>query len=241
MFEICVQQFSFTKRCWWQLSSLTQQIDAPPFTVKINLHKDDPFKELNDKLIKTFDPLLDLQVKIWKDIDFNFRGNTRNADLIEAKQPWVLFTDADMIFSTNLMAKLSQTHLAIDKVNVTPRVTMTDFTEGYILVDREEYENTPIKDAAEKLKNVTSLRANRSNGAGYFQLVNQKFLQDNNLTYCNEPNKVDEPLTAPGQYRTRSDVILRNKLGKRVLRLPPFYHLNHYRKDDQRFDHKVCR
>jgi len=152
--EISLAAYSYAKRTWWCLSSLVEQITPPQFSVLLNMHQRDPFAEINRRMVRTFEHRLDLKVRQWSDERFFKRGAVRNHDFQNAVAEWMLFLDADSVLDPRLLNQLANAALEPKKVNVTPRTTMTDFDEGYRLIDDEEYEDRPVTNAAGKCSAV---------------------------------------------------------------------------------------
>ena len=241
--EICALQFRYTKRCWWQLSSLVQQKYTdiiPKITYKLNLHKNDPYHELNKKLIRTFENLVDLKIKYWDNDTFYYRGMSRNADIIEASKEWVLFIDPDMVFSTDFFDKLQSSNAMPSKLNGTGRWS-TNIPRAYEIVNSEKYTDHPILDAARRTSNLP-IYYRRMAGAGNFQLINKPYLIDNDLTYCIPQSNgltFDVALNKSNRH-TGSDKQLRRTIGINRLKIPPVYHLNHWRPADPLFSATEC-
>lgn len=233
-FEICVQQYSFTKRCWWQLSSLVQQKLNSSITYRLNLYKDDPFHELNLKLIKTFQNRIDLKVKIWDNPDFLRRGNTRNSDLKEATRDWIIYTDADVVFHPSFFNVINNAKIKNDKMNVIPRFNTT-IEDGYKLIESHNYDDKPIEDSAKKMTEV-QLKKSCNIGAGYFQMINVDYVRSRKLVY-NESR--DRALDSKRGPTYKADRHLRRIIGLHKTSIAPLYHINHYRLKDQ--DHKDVR
>ena len=228
-FEICVQQYAFTKRCWWQLSSLAQQAHKSNFVFKLNIHKDDPFHKLNKQLIHTFQDLINLKVKVWNYEQFFRRSATRNADLVEATKQWIIYADADMIFHPTFFDVINKVSLKPDKVNVIPRYN-TEIADGVRLINSQSYVDRPIKSVAGRLMKVP-LRQSSSVGAGYFQLVNVGFLRSEGLNYSMPSDRALNSRRGPSYH---SDKYLRSVLGLNRIQIAPIYHINHYRLRDGR-------
>lgn len=227
--EVVLAQHAYAKRTWWCLSALAQQLEPPDFRVRLNIHRDDPFFELNRKLIQTFSPLLELQVVDWDSDSFFRRGHTRSVDLEECTAEWQLFLDPDGVCSPPFLAELMNQPLDPMKLSVAPRTTMTDFDIGYRLVDAEQYESTPIANAAEKCAAVDCLSRHRRGGAGYFHLVHPATVRS--LGHSYGTGRRDRPYNHPQGASTRSDKVLRKALGvQQHLNLPSFYHLQHWRR-----------
>jgi hypothetical protein len=223
-FEICVQQYSFTKRCWWQLSSLAEQTLKTNFTLRLSIHNNDPFRELNNKLISTFSNLIDLKVKIWTNDTFFRRGDVRNTDLVESSRQWIIFADADVIFDKSFFEKLNNITLIQNKMSVIRRFN-TSIDDGYKLINSETY-NTYIKRPITKIMKFP-LQRSSSIGAGYFQLINADFVRNKGLKYSKDT--IDRPLIERRGPTYRSDRQLRGILGLNRIDIAPIYHINHYR------------
>lgn len=229
MFEIALATYSYAKRTWWCLSSLTQQLDPPRFSIRLNLHERDPFASLNRRLVRTFENSLDLKVVEWSDETFFKRGNNRNADLQNAIGEWLLFLDPDSVLDPRLLNELATADLEPGKVNVAPRTTMTYFDVGYQLVDAETYEDRPVADAAAKCAAVGCLRKGRRGRAGYFHLIHPATIKHLGHQYAN--GRRDTRFDTPGRFSTPSDRSLRSRVGmQQLLDLPPLYHLQHWRR-----------
>ena len=229
MFEIVLAQYRFTKRTWWCMSSLVQQVSPPDFTVKLQLHVSDPFMELNRRLITTFEDRLNLVVVPWEDQRFFRRGYTRNLDLQQSRADWLLFLDPDSVLHPAFLQELACRPLDSQVVNGATRTTMTDFFIGYKLVDAEEYQDLPIEDAAAKCAAVKCLRRGRRGGIGFCQLLCPKAMRSRGLIYA-QPD-VDRRYDDSRGYATPSDRYLRQIVGcKTWFDLPPLYHLQHWRR-----------
>lgn len=229
MLEIALVQHAWARRTWWCLSSLVQQESPPPLQVRLHIHRDDPFSEINERLIETFAPRLTLQVVVWTTDEFFHRGCVRNRDIGDCGAEWLLFVDPDTVFSTGFLAALNRSRRATERVNFAPRTTMTDFDVGYELVDSVHYDSEPIDQAAARCARVTCLRRDRWSGAGYFHLVHPESVRKKRAGYgrgC-EDRRFDHE----AGLRTPTDRMFRLGMGVHRLRgLPPFYHLQHWRR-----------
>jgi hypothetical protein len=234
-FEICIQQYSFTKRCWWQLSSLAQQINKTNILYKLNIHKNDPFYKLNKHLISTFQSLVNLKVKIWDDERFFKRGDVRNLDLKEATKQWIIYADADVVFHPTFFSMINTISLKIDKMNVISRFN-TSIDDGYSLVDSQRYEGQPIKKVVDRITKYP-LRQSCSIGAGYFQLVNVNFIRSKGFNYS---ERSDSALNSKRGPSYRSDRHLRSLMGLNKIEIAPLYHINHYRLKDHKDVRLAC-
>ena len=237
--ELCILLYSFQKRFWWMLSSLSQQIgDIPNLSIKVNIHKDDPYKHITKSLIKTFDGLLDIKLKEYDCEEFGFRSYTRNFDIIETTSDWLLFSDADIVFHPNFfMEFLVIMQQQFDKCKNTmtsvPRYTMGP-EHGNSLVDSEVYTTLPIDKAFEK--GFTTYPVEWSGGtsvpcgAWYFQFMYTEFIR--NMPYI-ENIRRERSLFSKKGNKFWGDKIFRNKLPRsifRVKRISPIVHISHYKK-----------
>lgn len=230
VFEIALAQHAYAKRAWWCLSALTQQAHPPAFRVRLNVHRDDPYAALTRRLVATFRPLLDLTAVEWADDRFYRRGFTRDRDLAETEAEWLLYLDSDTVLSPDFLRRLAGAPLDPGRMNVAPRITMTDFDAGYALVDAETYDDRPVADAAGKCAAVGCLMPDKRGGAGYFQLVHPATVRARHLGYAG--GRRDRRFDDPRGLRVPSDMQLRRALGMHALAgLPPFYHLQHWRRD----------
>lgn len=224
-FEICVQQYAFTKRCWWQLSSLVQQKGSPHITFKLNIHNKDPFHGLNTRLIKTFSKLIDLKVKVWDNDRFFKRGDVRNDDLKEAKQPWLIYADADMVFDKYFFNKLASIPKHDTKMTIATRHS-SSVDDGNKIILSESYINAPIPKSAQKMS-VIAAKKSRPVGAGYFQMVNTNYMRNTGLIYAIDG--CDRKLSHARGPSYHSDKQLRAILGMHDAIIAPMYHINHFR------------
>ncbi len=217
--EICVLLYAFQKRFWWMLSSLVQQIKhqehaVPVLRIKLNIHKDDPFREFTDKLLSTFSPLLDFKIKIYNDQKFGCRGYTRNFDIKECTSDWILFTDADDVFHPQMFAQIGsrlEGWKKERKVITVPRYTMNK-EEGYKLIDSESYNDLLIKNSFDRVfsKNIGFSGKGRAPGAGFFQLVNVKMIKSMGInTYVDAFS--DRNLFSEKGNKFKTDIRFRKK------------------------------
>jgi len=251
--EISVQMFEFQKRFWWMLSSLVQQKSwqnnsIPKLNIKISIMSSkDRFASITDKMITTFSELIDITIKEYKDPNlFGNRGLTRSVDIQETKSDWLFFTDADMIFHPEFFSEIVANYLDswrnTGKIITAPRINVPAETT-YELVNNFDYNcASPVSNAFDicwDLKGQYSCRG-RAPGAGYFQMIEVKYLKDNRITYCDK--KRDRNLFHQNGNKFMSDKVFRRKLnGTIVMKKPkdelgsrdilkPLLHLNHWRK-----------
>lgn len=261
-FEICFHLFGYQKRCWWMLSSISQQIksnghEIPRIIVKLNvMSKLDPYADMTKKMIKTFDPLVELKIKEYDDKKlFEKRGPTRNSDIEECSASWIFFSDVDMIFHPEFFSDISANYIhkweGTGKVVTGPRIDVNIVTAN-TLVNSFEYENNVIENAFDICWNNRGgySHGGLAPGAGYFQLVEIEYLKKNNILYCAFEDLADRSVFDEKGGDTRSDRKFREKCrGVIVVKkrgrikegeqgsldiLKPFLHLNHYKRYDKK-------
>jgi hypothetical protein len=235
------------------LSSVYQQIksngnDIPRIIVKLNLmSKIDPYAEITQKMVKIFDPLIELKVREYdKKEEFEKRGLTRNKDIEECSASWIFFSDADMIFHPEFFSDMSDNYVEnwVGTGNLIsgPRIDVSIVVANN-LVDSREYNDKVIENSFDicwRNKEGYS-KGGRAPGAGYFQLVEMDYLRKNNITYCNPQDSGDRSIFSRRGGDMYSDVrFRRNFPGKIIMRkncsskddqdiLKPFLHLNHFK------------
>lgn len=244
--EICVLLYAFQKRFWWMLSSLAQQKNLiPHLIIKINTYKDDPYKDLTVKLIKTFDKLLDLKVKEYDCENFGYRTYTRNFDVLEATSDWLLFTDADIVFHPDFFNRLLPSMEDVrntNKIISVSRYTM-EFENALKLVDSLLYENSTIENSYNICHDtypVTWSVCSVPIGAGFFQLVKTATVQQ--TTYV-ENFHVDRSLFSKKGNKFWGDKVFRNKTPGSLFKLrniPAPIHISHLRHKQKGWTN-ICR
>ena len=102
---LCMQTHFFQHRLCWQLSSLIGQ----PVTVNV-AHMPGNGTPTTEECIDLFRSAgLDVRSCVFEDYErFQFRGNTRNAQLQEIDTPWVLWTDTDMVWNPRFFRRLGR-------------------------------------------------------------------------------------------------------------------------------------
>jgi len=253
-FEICFQVFGYQKRCWWMLSSIVQQTknneqEIPRIIVKLNLFsKIDPYSEITSKMIKVFDPLIELKIREYDNKEeFEKRGLTRNKDIEECFASWIFFSDADMIFHPEFFSDMSNNYIkdwiGTGKLISGPRIDVS-IPVANDLINSKKYESGVIDKSFETCWNNREgySRGGHAPGAGYFQLVEVDYLRKNNITYCNPKRSGDRSYFDEKGADMRSDMkFRRNFSDKLIMRknhgdkedqdiLKPIIHLNHYKK-----------
>lgn len=243
--EIGCFAFRYPRRTWWQLSSIAGQvaskgIQVPDIKFTLNLHKTDPGHDMWDKLIDTFSPLVDLNVRWWNTDDFFRRAATRTKDIKEATGDFLLFVDADQVWHPEFFSTLAPFMKKYDEENEGRCVAHWRYTmsidDGNKIVDSEQYNDVPINNWFGKIKSVPHKIISGARGAGGFQLVNTRLLRERGIDTYGNPNK-DSPANAKVHYKTKTEMHFRARIGgvyrKHCNLFKPFYHINHFRADDR--------
>ena len=210
MIEFVIQMYGFQRRMHWMLSGLMQQVDPPPFRVRIDTHVDDEFREYNTNLRRIFQPCLDIQWVEHDDGEFNYRGMLRDKALQESDADWLLFSDADMVYPPGFMAQLAADYLdtgEYDDALLAVRRNSPKRNHVDAMVAEAEY-GGPIPDVYGKtlaLWDVTTGQSSSPTGIGYFQLCRRVEALKRG-TYCQDSGPHDVPLGKPKGARYGSDV-----------------------------------
>jgi hypothetical protein len=246
MIELCTFVYKFQKRYWWVLSSLAQQLNAPPLKITTDLCDNDPYLNVAQTQ-KTFSSL-NMSFNMHTPADMGRRGFIRTKNVQNASAEWLLFLDADDVFAPDFFAKLNVILAGLseadkNKVISIPRLTMAP-ADGYKLVDSVTYDNI-IPAAYAKTDHIKKRysRHGAVSGAGYFQLVHVPTMRQRRInSYVDGTYDVDL-MSSKSYYRMRSDMVFRKRFdGVLPIReLSPIVHVNHYRREkDPQFDTIQC-
>lgn len=247
--NICSMLYSFQHRYWWMLSSLVNQINAPELKVSISTHRNDPHRELTQKLKSTFGSRINIIEREFNDDKYGYRGYVRGFDIEHNDCDWILFSDADMVFPQNFFNKLQGTIEASEKENDTrvisiPRMTMAA-ESGNAIVAASNYDSI-IEDPYNLIQKYATKWSGggRISGAGYFQLVKSSILKEKGITKYAERMRNEQSLFSEKMNKFSTDIVFRRKLGgvRKVSDLPTAIHINHFRKRyDSQFNPNECR
>lgn len=253
--EVHTMVFGFQRRYWWQLSSLLDQqadgqLPVPRIRAVFSVTERDPWFAWNERILDVFGDRMDIRMDVWpaSDDSYGRRGHIRTRNLRDCRSEYLLFNDGDMVYSRTFFARLLAELRRPDRqhehrVFATWRMSMA-FEDGYRLTDQADYE-APIERPAEQVAACKCWPAAhaRISGAGFFQAVNMRGLR----AYMASQGQTEEFYVEPGwnkdhdtfrtNHITRSDRHFRLRCGGIVPLpdLPPQYHLNHYRKNDQQW------
>lgn len=245
--QICVQCYRYQRRLWWMLSSLFDQqafagTPVPEIVVRINTHKDDQFKDWNERLKSVFcgrSGPIQFDFVEWDTHDYGRRGATRNRDVAECEAEWILFADGDQVFHPHFFAHAMPIVEQIDNrgnIIATYRYTMSE-EQGDGLVGAETYLDAPIKDTHVKCQQCNTWIIGKSQrirecATGNFQLVKIDTFRRNKRRYA-EDVKYDINVLDVGRvpYATNCDWKFRHASTgvTRGLGFLPIWHLNHQR------------
>lgn len=218
MLNICVYCWQYQKRLNWQLHSLSQQT-SKDFLYHLSVCDDDPYVEETHKLLKKYNGKLNLNVKWYCFNNFLSRGITRNNNIKEINEGWILYTDGDYYYSQGFIEKLNE---FIEKQTVTEKIL---FGCGHYSTTIE-YGNqlAEISDIQGEYFKGIELKYWRKIGAGNFQLFNKN---SNPLaTYPEWDKQIRNNMDCKSDkgFRKQFDKGIRVDVGEEKL-----FHINHYR------------
>lgn len=162
------------------------------------------------------------------------RGHRRTDMLKASKQPWIMFTDSDVVYPPNFIERLN-IMLACPKYRdctncMVPGRRSTELDTMEALVRVLDYPCI-VPDAYEAVNKLNPVKI-KNVGAGYCQIINRQAVLDRlGGNYVPENLKMDY-INKKGQYRTKSDKYFRKQMGVFFLRpraLPLQIHLQHRR------------
>jgi glycosyltransferase involved in cell wall biosynthesis len=229
--EICIHCFRYQRRLCHMLSSLYQQKgDIPNIIVNIS-YTDNDGTPTTEEVCKFFrDKGLNIvETKVTKE-EVSNRALARNKQATATTADWILFADADMVYSEyffdDLQKRLKTIYKDIELVMGADRHSLDDKTcLEYFEKDNKTYpcvvENVEGLMKGLKLKWITG----RGSAPGNFQLISGKVLKGK----CK--GKITD---RAGDHwrRTKGDRALRVRVGGRMAILTKEqYHLNHDRGD----------
>lgn len=244
--EIAVSCTWFQRRLCWMMSSCLQQDplqDGSPvpdltFSVAYPPRNGRPTTEE----VCDFFGGLGLRVKRFPYPDeraIQFRGLVRNRQLAESTADWMLFSDSDMVYSRQFFATLA-VRLAGDLKDETrcisaSRVSLDkDKSKRFFNEEDDTVYPSLVDGCAAKVSTWPVFQISRNCGAGYFQLVNVAAVRCLHGGLYVEPGECKDEAEFDSYHKTRSDSQFRSRVGglKRI-ELPPQYHLNHERDNEE--------
>jgi hypothetical protein len=245
--------YRFQRRCWWQASSLNEQIrlittatatghiEPPKIKYVMSSHESDPYLvEWTPKFASAF-PNIEVVQQVWSSDEFGLRGHIRTRNLLEETAEFILFVDGDMIYEPAYFAKMIARMEALrgdHRVVAAPRLC-TEFEDGYHIIDRDIY-GSPVVDGYAFVESNYKLRPTRTSGAGFFQLIHVPSVREymlktyGSVWYAPPQGGRDINILKVMDHRTRSDRAFRIAVGG-IIAAPELInqiHLNHYRAKD---------
>jgi len=230
--EICIHCHNYQHRLCWMLSSLVQQEgDVPEIVVNVS-HENNNGDPSTEDVISFFQKEgLNVKSTLVESEMARNRSIARNEQLNLTDADWIIFADADMVYSSRFFEALAK-EVETDgfkneeKCIGADRVSLDiPFSVDFFNNDINEYPLL-IENVGDVVSKWPVFRTGGKNvAAGYFQLANVKLLRDRELEY---------PLKGRDGFRTyKADRAFRCITGGRVgMDLPPQYHLNHDRVND---------
>lgn len=156
------------------------------------------------------------------------RSRAREKQLIETDAKWIIFVDADMVYSPNFFSEM-KTKLECEQFCNETKCIGADrtslgipFCKKYFDEDKSEYPFVVENVSAIVSKWPVYRTGGKHTAAGYFQMGNVASIRERKLTY---------PIKGRDGARTyKADRAFRCIMGGRIgMDLPNQYHLNHDR------------
>ena len=239
---IAVQSYRFNKRLCWMLSSILQQVPRkvdcglPEIEVKVSFLSDIVTGQKVNELLSVFRDLRIHRKEYAGREGFKYRGEIRNADLInpifhqrDIDADWILWADSDMVYPPTFFGELGhllRTDFKKNKhcLHSQRKSTFLEPTEE--LINKYTYPCI-IPNAFEQANALDGvLKANI--GAGYCQIANvENLFKNHGGMYCTKKN-CDRDWDNGGQ-KARSDQVFRRMIGHEKIPLPIQIHLQHSR------------
>lgn len=171
---IAIQCHRFQRRLCWMLSSLAQQTASDRVRVMIAHHPPDGQPDTRD-VIELFSRKITIQSQEFASLaEFQLRGLVRNRQLMECATEWLMFGDADMVYSPDyfetLLAYLDRHHAGATYMLSSGRMSNPkELTEELVCskVNGKAVEVAGAFALADRLPK----REMRNVGAGFCQLV----------------------------------------------------------------------
>ena len=230
--EIMISCFLYQHRMCWMLSSILQQKgDIPDIVTSISYlpNNGNPTTEQCIDFFKK-EGLNIISVRVNQGEESN-RAIARNIRAKNSKADWIIFADADMVYSTNLFEELKK-KLETEQWKNEKRVIGADrhsleiqYCVDYFNNDTRAYPCV-IPNVAEEVSKwpVWYVKGKRI-APGYFQLASLQAIKEKGGIYS--------PINIDRWRMCKTDRVFRSHMGGKVgMDLPPMYHLNHCRSDD---------
>jgi len=230
--EIIMHCHMYQHRMCWMLNSILQQTgDIPELTTSISYLPEtgNPTTESCIEFFKN-QGLKIISVPINKGEESN-RAIARNLRTKNSKADWLLYVDADMVYSKNFFEELKK-KLETDKYKNEKLVIGADrhsleiqYCVDYFNNDTRIYPCIIHNVADEVSKWPVWYVKGKRIAPGYFQLASLQAIKEKGGVYSN--------INVDRWRLCTTDRVFRSHMGGRVsIDLPPQYHLNHDRSDD---------
>jgi len=227
--EICIHCYHYERRMCWMLSSILQQEgDIPEIVVSIS-YLPEHGSPTTESCIEFFREqgmkIISLPVNQGEESN---RAIARNLRAKNSKADWLLFADADMVYSTNFFEELKK-NLEKDEwknekkcIGADRHSLEIEYCKDFFYNDTTEYPCivTNVADIVSKWP-LWYIRGKRI-APGYFQLASLEAIKEKGGIYSN--------INIDKWRLCKTDRVFRRHMGGKVgMDLPPMYHLNHDR------------
>lgn len=248
MIEFVIQMSKFHRRFHWMLSALAQQIDPPPFRLRVDLDLHDPYGHHTKGLMRSFHRLLKIHWIGHDGDDFLQRGFLRDQAIQQSDTDWLLFSDADVLYPPTFLRDLSARYLQgeyDDKLLSVVRHS-TSVRAADEIINAADY-SRPVPKAfgqAYRACGERPYKTSKARATGYFQLCRRDAALRTGLPYYRDAVNRDRPInhdTGSGLRSGRSLSDCRFRIGWKVVKLdlPPLIHLMHIREWEKAWDGKL--
>lgn len=239
---LAVQCHRFQRRLCWVVSSLLGQTSRSLVRLDVAYMPGDGDPSTERVLDAAAEWGLHVKRSPWTDLEaFSKRGDVRTRQLRECSTPWILFTDADMVYHPEYFERLVQVlqseHNGASYLISGGRLS-TDLDKANALVAEHDYRaglkvNAPFQRALE----VAQRRIRAPGGYGNSQIVHAQHGAHRGCYVV--PGRNPDWGWGPRGQNTRSDVKFRRRMrvGGPLHPLPEWFssavvHLNHSRDKD---------
>lgn len=232
--EICIHCHNYQHRMCWMLSSIMQQTgDIPELVTSISYlpnHGSPTTESCIDFFKKEGMNIISLPVNQGEESN---RAIARNLRAKNSKADWLLYADADMVYSQNFFEELKK-NLETDRWKNEKKVIGADrhslqiqHCVDYFMSDTRAYPCV-IPDVAKEVATwpVWYVKG-KGIAPGYFQLASLQAIKEKGGIYSK--------INIDKWRMCKTDRVFRSHMGGKVgMDLPPQYHLNHDREGPEK-------
>lgn len=226
-FELAIHCFNYQKRLTWMLSSILQQTGQVPEIIVNISHSENNGTPTTESVIDFFKGKgLNIVSTVVPDNSKHNRSVARARQLANTKADWMIFADADMVYSRGFFEDLGRKAEELQNEALclgADRVSLSiPFSENILSNDNEPYPREIINVESIVEKWPVYRIGGKHTAAGYFQLANVKSVRERNIEY---------PIKSRDHLRTyKADRAFRCVMGGRKgIDLKKQYHINHFR------------